>query len=166
MSTLPPVRKSVVVPASLDEAFDVFTAGIDSWWPRGRSHTLLESTLESVVIEPFVGGRWYHRGVDGSECDNGRVLVWQPPARLVLGWQLDGRWQYVPDVVSEVEVRFARLDDDRVEVTLEHREFHRFGETAAALRAGVDGPTGWPMLLARYEEAVARGRRPAARAPG
>jgi hypothetical protein len=36
MTTLPPIRRQVVVPAGPQIAFDVFTAEIGSWWPFER----------------------------------------------------------------------------------------------------------------------------------
>ena len=30
----PPIRKAVTVPLTPPDAFDLFTAGIDGWWPR------------------------------------------------------------------------------------------------------------------------------------
>ena len=148
-----PVRKCVTVGTTPEKAFEVFTAGITRWWPRA-THTILKAPLAEVVIEPYVGGRWYHRGVDGSECDTGRVLAWEPPTRIVLGWQINGRWEFESDVVSEVEVRFIATGPGETEVRLEHRGFERFGETAAALRTGVDSPGGWSMLLANFAEAA------------
>jgi uncharacterized protein YndB with AHSA1/START domain len=141
-----PVRKRIVVRASQGLAFDVFTTGIARWWPKA-SHTILKAPLAEVIIEPHVGGRWFQRGEDGSECDTGRVLAWAPPERLVLSWQLNGRWQFEPAIESEVEVRFNKIDAETTEVELEHRLLERFGDTANALRAGVDGENGWPLLL-------------------
>ena len=77
-----PVRKSVRVAAPQERAFEVFTAGIGRWWPK--SHHIGAADLDTFVIEPRAGGRWYERGVDGSECEVGKVLAWEPPARLVL----------------------------------------------------------------------------------
>ncbi len=34
VSSVPPVRKELVVAATAEHAFQVFTAGIDRWWPR------------------------------------------------------------------------------------------------------------------------------------
>ena len=144
-----PVRKKVTVPADREKAFEVFAAGMSRWWPKA-SHTILKAPLQEVIIEPFVGGRWYQRSIDGSECDTGRVLAWSPPDRLVLGWQLNGKWEYEPDIVSEVEVRFVQTGPGATEVQLEHRGIERFGETAAALRAGVESANGWPVLLDLY----------------
>jgi hypothetical protein len=58
---------------SVERAFDVFTAGFDSWWPR--SHNICQSPMEKALIETFVGGRCYQRSIDGSECDWGRVIA-------------------------------------------------------------------------------------------
>ena len=52
-----PVRKTVRVKASPQTAFEVFTAGIDRWWPK--THGIGTAPLRESVIEPFVGGRWY-----------------------------------------------------------------------------------------------------------
>jgi uncharacterized protein YndB with AHSA1/START domain len=76
----------MLVNAAPERAFPVFTAGTGRWWPR--SHHIGVADPETFVIEPRAGGRWYERGVDGAECEIDKVLVWEPPARLVLAWQL------------------------------------------------------------------------------
>src|SRR5262249_31607822 len=96
------------------------------------------------------GGRWYERGADGSECDWGRVLVWEPPARLVVAWQITAAWQYDPKLLTEVEIRFNAQGRDATEINLEHRGLERMGDTAVAMRAIVDSPSGWSGLLERY----------------
>lgn len=160
-----PVVRTIVVPASLDEAFSAFTAGMGTWWPRGRSHTILESPLAAAIVEPKVGGRWYHRGVDGSECDVGRVLAWEAPRRIVLGWQIDGRWQYAPQAVSEVELSFEPVGVRQVRVTLEHRALGVFGASASALRAAIDADGGWPLLLRLYADMCGAKRQPSEGGP-
>jgi hypothetical protein len=77
-----PVRRTIRVKAAPARAFDVFTTRIGSWWPH--EHSINKSSPQKeVVVEPRVGGRWFERGEDQSECQWGRVLVWEPPARLV-----------------------------------------------------------------------------------
>jgi uncharacterized protein YndB with AHSA1/START domain len=141
------VRKTVVVKTSVDRAFAVFTEGFDSWWPR--SHKLFQADLDAAIIEAKAGGRCYQKGVDGSECDWGRVLVWEPPRRLVIAWQLDGQWQYDPDVshASEVEVTFTAEAGGSTRVDLEHRHFERHGASAGQVQSGVGSPNGWGSLL-------------------
>ena len=148
-----PVRRSVLVRAPCAVAFDVFTAGIGAWWPMA-SHHVGAAECADVRIEPRVGGRWFERGTDGSECDWGRVLAWEPPNRVVLAWQLDARWLHDPAVQSEVEVRFTGLDAERTQVEFEHRALEVYGEAAAALRAKLASPNGWSGLLDHYAAAV------------
>ena len=102
--TVAPVRKTVRVNAAAAHAFETFAAGIGRWWPA--THTVGTSPMRDVVIEPRAGGRWYERGQDGSECDWGVVLAWEPPGRLLLGWQLDAEFRRNPATASEVELRF------------------------------------------------------------
>lgn len=148
--TKAPVRKSINVKASVERAFTVFTAEFNSWWPR--SHKLSEADLANAIIEGKTGGRCYQRAVDGSECDWGTVTVWEPPRRLVVAWQLDGRWQYDPDLshASEVEITFTPEAGGSTRVDLEHRHFERHGASASQVQAGVDSPTGWGGLLQAF----------------
>lgn len=45
-----------------------------------------------IVIEPRAEGRWFERDAEGNETQWGKVLVWEPPSRLVLAFQLNSRW--------------------------------------------------------------------------
>lgn len=146
-----PVRKSIRVAAPPDRAFDVFTAGIGRWWPK--SHKIGPADLDRPIMEPREGGRWYERDVDGTECDIGKVLVWDPPARLVLAWQLGPEWKFDPELITEVEVTFTP-DGDGTRVDLEHRNLERMGERASAVREAVGGPGGWGGLLELYAQAT------------
>lgn len=142
-----PIRRSVQVTASPAKAFEVFTAGMTRWWIR--SHSINASPQKEVVVEPHVGGRWFERGEDGSECQWGRVLAWEPPSRLVLAWQVDGQWRFDPGLVTEVEIRFVP-DGAGTRVELEHRNIDRFGDRADQARAAFEAPEGWGGLLARF----------------
>jgi uncharacterized protein YndB with AHSA1/START domain len=141
-----PVRKSLVVTADVQRSFKVFTDRIGSWWPR--THSIGKSQQAEVIIEPRVGGRWYERGQDGSECEWGKVLQWEPPARLVLAWQIDGNWKYNPACVTEVEVNFTALGAMQTRVDFEHRYLERLGENAAAVRDMLN--SGWGGMLELY----------------
>ena len=147
-----PVRKSIFVNAPQAHAFEVFTAGIGRWWPK--THKIGQSDLERPVIEPKTGGRWYEIDVDGSQCEIGKVLAWEPPARLLLAWQLDPEWKFDPDLVTEVEVLFTP-EGGGTRVDLEHRHLERMGDRAGAVREMVDAPGGWGGLLELYSNEAA-----------
>jgi uncharacterized protein YndB with AHSA1/START domain len=142
-----PVRKTITVRASVERAFSIFTDGFDTWWPR--SHHIGTQPMATAIIEGRPDGRLYSRQIDGSECDWGRVTVWEPPRRLVLAWQITHEWRYEPDLskASEVEILFTPLGDGSTRVDLEHRHFERHGAGAAAIRTAVDAPNGWTGLL-------------------
>ena len=150
-----PVRKSVLVRAPVERAFEVFTSGIGRWWPK--THHIGASEMQAPVIEPRPGGRWFERGVDGVECEIGRVLVWEPPSRLVLAWQLNAEWKYDPQLITEVEVQFTPTEPRATRVELTHRHIERLGESAVRFREAIDSPGGWGGLLDLYAKTAAAG---------
>jgi hypothetical protein len=82
------VKKTVTVNAPQKHVFTVFTENHGSWWPL-ETHHIGAKTPQTVIIEPRAGGRWFERAADGTECDWGKVLVWDPfgPPRIVVGNQ-------------------------------------------------------------------------------
>ena len=161
-NTLDAVRKSVTVNATPKEAFQVFTEDFDSWWPR--SHHIGKSPMKKAIIEGHRGGRCYTEQEDGTECDWGSVLAWEPPRRVLIAWQIAANWQFEPDLAksSEVEIRFTPDGAGKTRVDLAHRHFERMISGAAEMRAGVGGDGGWGGLLqsfaTRVEEKTRRGQ--------
>jgi uncharacterized protein YndB with AHSA1/START domain len=151
-----PVRQSVIVDATPEHAFDVFTAKIDRWWPK--THGIGASPIQQSVIEPFVGGRWYTRCEDGTDVVIGHVLVWQPGARLVVTWEVNAAWK--PDArvdfASEIEARFIAEAAGGTRLELEHRNFERMGVAEGeTMRSAVD--SGWPALLQLFSAEASTG---------
>ena len=147
------VRRTLVIAASQARAFSVFTSGMTSWWPP--SHHIGKAPLALIVVEPRAGGRWYERGDDGSECEWGRVLVWQPNERVAFSWHLDGDWQYQADPASasEVEIQFVPKGPKETEVVLIHRHIERHAG-AVKVFEGVGSPQGWNGLLQLFRQSA------------
>jgi hypothetical protein len=149
-----PVRKTVIVKATAQRAFEVFTARMDSWWPK--AHSIADSPVLKSIVEPFVGGRWFTLCEDGSEVVIGHVRVWQPGSQFTVSWEINATWK--PDarveLASEVDVRFIAEADGTTRVELEHRNFERMGSSAGeSMRGHVDN--GWPGLLDLFAKAAA-----------
>jgi uncharacterized protein YndB with AHSA1/START domain len=153
-TTEAPVRKTISVNVGAERAFHVFTEEFDTWWPR--THHIGKVPMKRAILEGRVGGRCYTEQTDGTACDWGTVLVWDPPHRVVLAWQIDGKWQYEPDLAkaSEVEVRFTTEPGGSTRVDLEHRHLSRHGADASAIRTAIDSPNGWSTLLQLFAARV------------
>jgi uncharacterized protein YndB with AHSA1/START domain len=147
------LRKVVSVKAPQEVAWRVFTEKMSTWWPLA-THKIGKAKAVDAVIEPRVGGRWYECGDDGSKCDWGRVLAWEPHSRLVLSWQISADWQYDPNLKTEVEVHFISEGKDRTRVELEHRHLDRYGARRDEMRGIFDSEKGWSGLLASFASAA------------
>jgi hypothetical protein len=152
------VSRSVSVPLPQARAFELFTTQMTGFWPKG--HSISDAELAQVVIEPRSGGRWFERGVDGSECEWGRVAVWEPPRKVVLLWQIGADWHFDPQFETEVEVTFSAEGPDRCRLDLRHGNLQRYGDSTEQMRAIFDDPAGWTGTLAGF--AVQAGAQAAA----
>jgi hypothetical protein len=150
--TVAPIREQIRVEAKPQKAFEVFATKMGRWW--NPAYTINSSPLRDVKVEGKRGGRWFEVGEDGSQCDWGKVLVWEASAGLVLAWQINADWKFDPALVTEIEVRFA-ADGAGTRLELEHRNLDRYGDKAEAMRAMLGSPDGWPDLLKRFGEAAA-----------
>ncbi|KUI01864.1 SRPBCC family protein [Mycobacterium sp. IS-3022] len=150
------VRHDITVNAPLERAFRVFTERFGDFKPR--EHNLLGTPIVETVFEPHVGGRIYDRGEDGSVCAWARVLVVEPPHRIVFSWDIGPTWQLEPDPgrCSEVEVVFTAEGDGCTRVILEHRHLERHGDGWDSVATGVGGDAGWPLYLRRYGDLLDR----------
>jgi uncharacterized protein YndB with AHSA1/START domain len=151
------VRTQIVVEATIERAFNVFTEQFGDFKPP--EHNLLQAAIAETIFEPRVGGHIYDRGVDGSECRWARVLIYQPPDRVVFSWDISPQWQIETDPgnTSEVEVRFVAETPTRTRLELEHRNIDRHGSGWQAVAEGVADDAGWPLYLARYAALVSEG---------
>ena len=140
------VRKTVTVDCVVEEAFRVFTAEADSWWPR-QDHSIYKSEGREIVFEGRVGGEVYELSRSGETGHWATVVSWEPPNRLVLAWNILER----DAVATEVEVRFLP-EGETTRVELEHRGWEALGEGASERRHSYD--TGWGHVLGRYVERI------------
>jgi uncharacterized protein YndB with AHSA1/START domain len=152
-STIPAINGKTTVGVPIEKAFRVFTESFSTWWPR--EYHIGQAEMAVAILEPGEGGRWYEQGVDGSECEWGRVLAWDPPHRLLVTWQINGDWQYDPDPghASEIEVRFTAEGPNRTTVELEHRLLDRLVD-GQALRDGIGEGGGWSSVLEQFAKAT------------
>jgi uncharacterized protein YndB with AHSA1/START domain len=152
---IPAIEGKTTVNISRDRAFALFTGSFGAWWPR--QYHIGQAEVADVILEPTEGGRWFERGVGGSECDWGRVLSWDPPERVVFTWQIGGDWQFDPDPAhaSEIEVRFHADGPEQTTVEVEHRHFERLVGGEGVYGAIEHGGGGWVALLAAYSRMVA-----------
>jgi uncharacterized protein YndB with AHSA1/START domain len=151
-AALEPVRRAIVVECSPEHAFKTFTEDIGSWWPVHRHSIGVQDDGSGapvdVVMDPRVDGTLGEVGAHGERRSWARVVVWEPPRRLVLAWNPSAR------LPTEVEVRFT-AEGDATRVELEHRGFERYGEEGREARESY--VNGWPTVLACFESTAQEG---------
>lgn len=150
------VRVALRVKAAPERAFEAFTREIGAWW---RPNPLFQFTPRAAGVLAFEGGpngRLVERQADGQVFEVGRVRVWSPPERLVVGWR---QAAFAPGQETEVEVLFEAVGDEtRVtvihtgwdRVPADHVAKHGFPEPVFLLRHA----EWWKSLLGALAERV------------
>jgi uncharacterized protein YndB with AHSA1/START domain len=139
------IRKSVVVAAPLERAFEVFTDRIATWWPL-TTHSIGQAKAETVAFEGRTGGRLVERIEGGEEASWATITAWEPPNRIAMRWHVNPE-----NPETEIEVRF-QAEGDGTRVDLEHRGWDSFGDRAREMSGGYT--EGWGMILDRYAGAT------------
>ncbi len=149
-----PLRKTLQLRASPNQAFARFAERFGDWWPRAQGHSVFGAESRTCQIEPFTGGRILELANDGREAQWGRITTWHPPHALHFTWHA-GRDE---STAQRIEVTFTANDDGTL-VTLVHHDWHVPGSAAADTRNGYD--RGWGHVLGTFG---AHASRAAARA--
>ena len=137
-----PLEIAFDVACAADRAFEVWTAGIDRWWPA--DHTVSAEAGLTVVLEPRLGGRIFERTPGGLKHEWGEITVWEPPRRFGYLWHL----RRDRADATDVEIRFVPLERRRTRVEIEHRGWERLGAEGRSWRDRNHG--GWSTLLPHF----------------
>jgi len=142
------VTATVEVAVNPSTAFAIFTEEIGRWWRPGPINWNDSRRAVGMRFEPGVGGRWIevHDEATGEGFECGRILVWEPGARLVFLYRDAGH--EIDD--TEVEVRFEAIDGG-TRVTLEHRGWDKVLLDIAARKREIKR-WGWVNILGWFSE--------------
>lgn len=151
--SIDPVVKAVTVGCTREEAFRYFTTDFGMWWPAATHSVVAYASAfkdkpATVSLEPRVGGHLFERTRTGEEHVWGRVLTWQPPARLVFSFH-PGRDD---KEAQTVEVMFSSVPEG-TRVTLTHSDWERLGTNAQQARDSYN--QGWEgVFVTTYRQFV------------
>ncbi|MCP3138741.1 SRPBCC domain-containing protein [Pyxidicoccus xibeiensis] len=157
-------RVTTFVAVEPDDAFEVFTQETDLWWKQGPRYRFGGARNGVLRFEGRAGGRLLEVFDDatGDAYEVGRVLVWEPGARLVFEWRARA---FVPGEVTEVEVRFEPASGG-TRVVLEHRGWDALAPTHP-VRHGLEASEfiawmgrWWGELATSYRLHAAKARGP------
>lgn len=125
--------------------FEAFTTQIAAWW---RPNSLFAFTPRSPGVMAFEEGeggrRLVERLASGKVFEVGKVRVWEPGEKLVVGWR---QAAFTPDMDTEVEVLFEAVEDGATRVTVEHRGWDSVPQAHVARHTFPDG-----LFLRRHGE--------------
>jgi len=134
------IRKSIRVERTPEISFRVFCEAISEWWPKGPSFN--GKVLTGMIIEGRVGGRFFERYTDGTEYEIGRIIAYEPPARVGFTWRAPS-W----DRPTQVQIRFT-AEGSGTRVELEHSGWEE-AENIRETRKNYD--QGWDFVLGHYQ---------------
>lgn len=143
---LAPIRKTIEVPCSQRQAFQVFVHEMSSWWPLGAFTTSAMTGLpaRAIRIEAKPGGTIVEIAADGTEHLWGTITTYDPYTFVSMDFHIP-----LPDeqVASRslVEVRFTVLGPKQTRVQLTQSRWEAFGQRAAMLQGGYG--QGWNVIF-------------------
>ena len=147
--SIDPLRLSFDIACPPEHAFEVWTARLSAWWPKGHSASGDPDT--EITLEPRLGGRIFERTPDGTEIDWGEITSWDPPSGLGYLWHINRDRSDATDV----EIRFVDRGDGTTRLDIVHSGWERLGERGSSWREA--NTAGWSAMVPnfiRYVEAA------------
>lgn len=140
-----PVEKSITVPLTPTEAFDLFTADIDQWWPMA-SHSV-GGAGSNVTFANHKGGDITETTSAGENLIWGRIIAHDPGKYLAFTW-FPGRSEAEATVVT---VSFTKTKTG-TRCDLAHGGFEVLGPVADAVSTAY--LKGWGLVLGCFDRAA------------
>jgi uncharacterized protein YndB with AHSA1/START domain len=132
------------VRAEPQRAFDAFTQEISQWW---RPNSMFHFTPRSPGVVSFedtgANGRLVETLPNGKVFEIGKIRVWEPPARLVVGWR---QATFQPGQDTEVEVTFEPVGEE-TRITVIHSGWDSVPNESVAKHGFPE-----PLFLQRHGE--------------
>ena len=139
-----PIEKTLIVPLTASEAFELFTENMDTWWPKDPFSVTGDTS--KVSFANHKGGDIVEKGVDGSINVWGTLLAYDPGKYLAFSWH-PGR---DADEATMVTVTFTQTEaGTRCDLT--HGGFEILGDTADAVSSSY--LSGWDLVLGCFSKA-------------
>ena len=143
MTTVPAVRREILVDAAPDLAFRVFTQRIGAWWPLATHSVYGADATVSFENDDIV-----ERSASGEPSVWGTVTTWEPPSLLAFTWHPGAPVERS----TQVTVQFV-ASGAQTKVTLLHEGWEVYADPTAARN---EYDAGWPIVLGLYASTAGR----------
>ena len=151
--TVAPIRREILVAASADRAFDLFTERIGDWWPLARFGVYGDGTVG--FESSSAGGRAIVERSGDRVSVWAEVTAWEPPESLAFTWHPGTD----PAQATQVRVTFT-ADGDQTLVTVQHSGWDALADPDRAAAAAKEYGQGWPGVLGSFASLVAAANEP------
>lgn len=140
-TTLPPLRREVIVSCDRDTAYRRWVDEIGAWWPMGA-----HSVFGDGATVAFAGDTIVETAPTGETAVWGTVTEADPPEGLSFTWH-PGQ---TADDATQVSVSFTATDDPQLTlVTLVHTGWEAYADPTAARDSYASG---WVGVLDRLAD--------------
>lgn len=148
------MEKTRTIPLTVEEAFNLFTNKLDTWWPLDTHSVTGQEDGElpaRVVFGHGVGEQVVEITRDGTRHVWADILVWEPPHRLSVSWYPGSD----PSNATTFEVTFT----PHAEGSVLHLTHHGWAADSGGQAHRERYQTGWEMVLDPFAAATEAAQR-------
>lgn len=148
-----PISCSVTISGEPELLFDLFVAGVGSWWPFAK---VAPAPDGEIVIERGPNGRWYQRTSSAEEILWATIVACIPPRALIMNWNLDERFAQREGVATELEIYFHDNQDGTTRISVIHAGLERLPGNPTVKEQKINA--GWREVLQSFQDFIRKAR--------